>query len=473
MIRVDRARRIGFGGTAAPLWIVSAAVLVVAVAGIGQADEKEFSIVLAGDAIITERLSTRPSSAFLETVEVIREGDVAIANLEMLFHDFEGTPAHEAQGTHMRAAPELAAELVWAGFDMVSRANNHACDYGYDGLRTTTKHLESVGLMHAGVGETLDAARRPSYFESDGRTVALISVASTFPAHMRASNPRDGVQGRPGLNPLRRRESLVVPQSVFDAVAESLRQAGLGRSVSSNELFLSGMRLAPGSAPVLEYELHPIDVRAIERSVRAAKSRAHYVAVALHAHEEGGTRDAPAEFIRRFAHRMIDAGADVIVGHGPHVLRGIEVYRGKPIFFSLGNIISQFDSIDRFPADTYEFLGLSPRAKPSHVMPAYRQVFGGYGKRVERTLVVATNWRGGTLQGIELHPLLIKRGMRGGVNGRPERVRGEAAEEVLRGVQRLSRPYGTEVDIQGDVGLILNSSVNGEPAPNRQRHGRR
>lgn len=127
------------------------------------------TFALTGDAIITRRLSPFGEPEYLRMLEVIRSADLAFTNLEVLFHDFsEGYPATHSGGTWMAAEPYLAGELVWAGFDMVSRANNHTMDYSAGGLRATTRALDAVNLVHAGAGENLSRARAPAYLETGG-----------------------------------------------------------------------------------------------------------------------------------------------------------------------------------------------------------------------------------------------------------------------------------------------------------------
>ena len=102
------------------------------------------TMALTGDSIITRRLSVYQEPAFLEMIELIRGADVAFTNLEMLFHDYEPYPMHQSGGTYMRADPDLVNELVWAGFDMVARANNHTGDYGTLGMELTTKYVREA-----------------------------------------------------------------------------------------------------------------------------------------------------------------------------------------------------------------------------------------------------------------------------------------------------------------------------------------
>ena len=108
-------------------------------------ESSTFTMALAGDSIITRPLSIYHEPEFLELIETIRGADAAFTNLEMLFHDYESYPMHESGGTWMRADPALVKDLVWAGFDLVSRANNHAGDYGVGAMRLTTKYVRDAG----------------------------------------------------------------------------------------------------------------------------------------------------------------------------------------------------------------------------------------------------------------------------------------------------------------------------------------
>ena len=109
------------------------------------------------------------------------------------------------------------------------------------------------------------------------------------------------------------------------------------------------------------------DVAAMVRWVHEARGLADLVLVSLHAHEQLGAKDVPAEFMGAFARAMIDAGADLVVGHGPHLLRGLELYKGKPIFYSLGNFIGQNELVAKIPADGYERFRAEPDLTPGQV----------------------------------------------------------------------------------------------------------
>src|SRR2546422_3165590 len=113
---------------------------------------KPMTMALTGDSLITLKLSVHTDPPFLKMIELIRGADMAFTNFEMLLHDYEPYPSTQSGGTYMRAEPSIAKELVWAGFDMVARANNHTGDYGVEGARLTTKYLAEAGLVQAGGG---------------------------------------------------------------------------------------------------------------------------------------------------------------------------------------------------------------------------------------------------------------------------------------------------------------------------------
>src|SRR5262245_55925639 len=109
----------------------------------------------------------------------------------------------ESGCTLMRADPALIKEITWAGFDLVSRANNHQGDYGVLGMNLTTKYAAAAGLVQAGVGSSLAEAREARFLETPKARVALISAASTFTDHSRAGRTRGDMPARPGLSPIR------------------------------------------------------------------------------------------------------------------------------------------------------------------------------------------------------------------------------------------------------------------------------
>ena len=455
------------------LGILAAAVIGATAAGqSSQPPAPAFTVALTGDSIITRKLSVHGEPAFARLIDLIRGADAAFTNLEVLFHDYEPAPMHESGGTWMRAEPALAKELAWAGFDLVSRANNHAGDYGPEGMRLTSQHVREAGLVEAGVGESLAEAREARFLDTPRGRIALISVASTFPDHSRAAAPRDGVRGRPGLSPLRFTTTYHVTRAQLDslrATARALQQ----RAPDGDRVRLFGQLFVVGDAPAVRTEPLKEDVDQIAAVVRSASRLSDLTIVTIHAHEGvPGDRSAPAQFLPAFAHAMIDAGADLFTGHGPHVVRGVEMYQGKPILYSLGDFIFQNETLLRIPSEAYGQYALGPEAgvadfnarrydNDTRGFPADREIWEG--------LVAIAGWQGRRLVDLRLHPITLGFGQPAARRGRPMLAEGELAHKILKDVTERSKPFGTDIQVSGGVGVVglkvsgTSSSRDGQP----------
>jgi poly-gamma-glutamate synthesis protein (capsule biosynthesis protein) len=416
----------------------------------------EMTLALTGDAIITRRLSVFDEPEFLKLRELIQGADAAFVNLEILFHNFEEEiiPATESGGTYMQADPAIAKELTWMGFDMVSMANNHTGDYGIGGLRSTTKAVEAVGLMHAGTGENLAEARAPGYLETPAGRVALISAASTFPDASRAGHQRKDVRGRPGLSPLRSERVYQITREQMDAL-QAYREATGSRATAGDRLRLFGQTFQVGEEYRTLTTPHEGDLAEIVASVGAAKRQADFVIFSSHSHESGRTNNYPADFIVTVAHAVIDAGADIFLAHGPHVLRGIEIYKGKPIFYSLADFVFQNETVPRQPADNYERYGLSHDAVAPDFFDA-RQRTGGFPSRpqVWESFVAMVRFQDGELSGVELHPITLGHGLDRPQRGRPLLASGDLARKIIDETREYSEPWGTEIAFENGIGVI-------------------
>jgi len=417
-----------------------------------------FTMAITGDSIITQRLSPYKEPEFLSMVELIRNADVGFTNLEMLLHDYEGYPSAQSGGTYMRADPIMAKELVWAGIDMVARANNHVGDYSPESMRTTTKHLDAAGIVHAGVGENLQQAREPRYLESADGRVALISCSSTFPPHSAAGKQRSDVGGRPGLNPLRFQTRYIVDQPTLDSLRKTLTGLGLAPGQNPNQLQFMGNTFVAGPAFAVEQNPNAQDVAEIVESIKDAKALSDYVVVTIHAHEgKPGDRLTPAAFLPKFAHAAIDAGADMFVGHGPHVLRGIEIYKGKPIFYSLGDFIFQNETVLRLPADNYEPLGLNPDDRVSEFNARrYNNDTTGFpvDRMIWESVIAIPTFRDGKLIDLKLHPIGLGFGLPAGRRGRPKLADEALAKKIMDDLIKVSQPFGTTIDYRNRIGTV-------------------
>ncbi|QFG21566.1 CapA family protein [Actinomadura sp. WMMB 499] len=238
-------------------------------------------------------------SLFARAAPEIRAADLAFMQLEMTLTT-RGQRVPQVRHTS-RAHPRAAGAFRRAGFDLVSWAGNHALDWGFEGFRDTIEALDGAGLTTLGAGETLEEARRPRVTEVGGVRVAVLAYCSILPDSYWAT------YNRPGVVPLR----------AF-TVHEPMEPD------------------QPGTPHRMRTFPHPEDLAALLADIAAAREVADVVVVSAHwgihfTHAE------IADYQRTVAHAAIDAGADLILGHHAHILKGIEVYRGKAIFYSIGN----------------------------------------------------------------------------------------------------------------------------------------
>ena len=453
------------------------------------AESGDFRIIVTGDSIITRSMSVFHEPDFLELVEVLRGSDVTVTNAEILFHDYEDAPTTVSGGTYMRAEPRLIEELRFLGVDMVACANNHAYDFGENGVLTNIRNLERHGMPHAGTGRDLSEARSPAYLDTPRGRVALISVTSSGPQGMRAGEQwRDG-RGRPGANLLRYTTAYTVDRPTFDALrrmsealgfearkayrAASPAWAGPVSEDTDTRFFLPNLNdenQCPdpdGNLFMLgdDFRIHHLpdeeDIEGNLERIRDARRQADWVIVSMHTHERGGTDDDPSQMVVDFARACIDAGADVFSGHGPHLDRGIEIYRGKPIFYSLGHLVFENETVSRTQWEGIRKTSLGAESTPADYYDArsgreHLDEWLDYAAAAFRwrNAVAVIDFRAGELAEIRLYPIDLGFKRARSQRGRPLLAHGEVAREVLDLFRRLSRPFGTDVEIEGEVGVI-------------------
>ena len=429
--------------------------------------DESFTMALTGDSIINRSLSVYDEPQYLEMIELLRGADVAVTNLETVLHDFEPYPMAESGGTWMRSDPKVADELAWAGIDMVARANNHTGDYGTLGLELTTKYVEQAGLVDAGVGMSLAEAREAKFLETSKARVALISLSSSFANHMRAGRSRDDIPARPGLNPLRLKTTYVLPEDSYEhirAAADSLGQFtdldGFPRGTDEDkpgQMDVLGRNFAVGDAPRVLREPNEDDVAEIMAVINNASRLADFTIVTIHSHQNGGRRELPDDFLPVFARAAIEAGADVFFGHGPHILQGIEIHQGKPIFYSLGNFIFQNETLLRLPADNYERYDLGELAHVADFNAArYENDSTGFPALQENweAVIAVPTFENGELSELALYPIDLGFGKPSQLRGRPILADDELGQKIMDDLARLSQPYGTEFEFRRGVGYV-------------------
>src|SRR5205814_6644039 len=138
-----------------------------------------FTLATAGDNLAARPVSQTPG--FAPVGKIVRDGDAAFGNFEGTAIDLTRTPAvpqAEFGGVWIIGTPAVASDLKAIGFDVMSRANNHATDWGLEGMRQTSRALDEAGIVHAGVGEHRAGARAARFFDTDKGRVALSSYAA-------------------------------------------------------------------------------------------------------------------------------------------------------------------------------------------------------------------------------------------------------------------------------------------------------
>jgi len=393
--------------------IAALASAIACAAGLAaQARSTAITITLTGQSMIRSDLrATAP-----EEVSVIRgllKGDVAFTN-------FEATVAQTgeavSQGRGFLTPPEALDALKTCGFNLLAMASNHAFDLGATGIQNTIREADRRSIVHAGTGNNAAEAAAPAYLQTPNGTVALVASASGLIA------PGGKAADHPGVNELR-------------------VEAGSRENEATEDL--PG---APANTP------NPEDAGRILASIREARQRADVVVVYEHNHVFGNhsfstifgegmaERLAPNEWLVKWTHAEIDAGADIVVMHGAPLLHGIEIYRGRPIFYDLGNLIYNVP-----PTLTYIDEPMSWESAVAYV-----------------------EFQGKKLQSVSLRPVVLNPIGRGqpdvhnpytnneflDTRGLPAPATGAKAGYILQRIADESKPFGTLIRVTETTGDI-------------------
>ena len=328
------------------------------------------SILGVGDIFVAKRLPEKKYCGFDEIKNLISTHDACFGNLETTVHDNEGYPSAFPGGGYAMANPSVLDDLKGFGFNVLSIANNHALDYCHKGLEATIRNLKEAGITYVGAGRNLVEASIPKYVECREGRVAFIGVTSSY-HDTDAAGPQGGiVSGRPGINPLRRIEYYEVTEENYQALSKVAEETGMndgykwaianGYRQESEELFLREMKFVKGSCNRMVNHPLPADIERVTNAILEARIQSDCVVVSFHSHQMNGSADKPAEFIVEFCHACIDAGANVIFGHGSHELRGLEIYKNAPIFYGLNEFILHNEMQEVLPYEFYERLHQEP-----------------------------------------------------------------------------------------------------------------
>lgn len=385
-------------------------------------------VTLAGQSMMrSDMRATAPAE--VPIIQTLLKGDVIFTNLESAVAE-KGETTHEGRG--FLTPPEALDALKTLGFNLVALSGNHAFDLKTTGIGNTIREADARKLVHAGTGNNIAEAAAPGYLHTAKGTIALVASASGLIAPGGSATA-----DRPGVNELR-------------------VEAGGKENEATADLF-DGRAGAPPNTP------NPEDAQRILESIRDARQHADLVIVYQHNHvfsnhsfstiftEGMAERLAPNEWLQKWTHQEIDAGADIVVMHGAPLLHGVEIYHGRPIFYDLGNLIYNTP-----PTLTYID---EPMAWES--MVAYVEFDGapGSGRR--------------NLKSISLKPIVLNTIGEGQpdvhseytnneflvTRGLPAPATGARAGYILERVAAESKPFGTAVEVKGDTAEIKLKSA--------------
>jgi poly-gamma-glutamate capsule biosynthesis protein CapA/YwtB (metallophosphatase superfamily) len=339
---------------------------------------------------------TSPGSS--EVWDHLRSAELSTANLELVLST-GGSPADKA--ITLRAGLEVAPSLREVGIGLVTVANNHALDYGADGLYDTLSALRDAGVVAVGGARNLEEAMQPALVSVGEKSVAVFGLASTLPPGF-AAGP-----GRPGIAPVRARSRFYVD------------------AVSLDE--------QPGMSPWVETEAVEEDVRRTCERIRSAREETDLVIIHIHWGIPNGWCAAfqgpLADYQRPLGRALIDAGADLVVGHHPHVVHGVERYKGGLIVYSLGHFLFHSMSEDRE-------MELTNSYPPYDVSSLETGV-------ARQTVTLELKMTRERMTSVGFRPVLMN------AWGEPEFARGAEAKAVLDRLAEHSSRLDTKVEVQG------------------------
>ncbi len=427
-------------------------------------------ITATGDVILIQGFPETEYEGFAEIRDFIRRGDARISNLEMPVTDGTTYASAYCGGTWISTRPRVLDQYLRFGVNFFGFANNHTMDVGPDGLLQTLKNVRERDVSIAGAGEDLAKAAAPVYRTFNSGRVAFMSVCATFEDAARAGYASRTTIGRPGLNPLRKTIDLMVNPSHFKAMEEILNATNaMGqRNISIKDGFYPAP--APGTLRLGNYNFcltegkeekktfcNRHDLERVGEALKDASYIADYRVVMLHDHEiKADKMYIPDDAAVEFSHFCIDNGADAVIGTGTHQFKPIEMYKGKPIFYSLGNFCFQsnvvetqpYDMLERFdmPGTLTDVEGLARRNK-DWTIGLHCQYYNF------RTVIPYLEYDGNKLVKAELKPIELGFEKPRTFKGIPYPATPGQSREIYDRLVELSSPYGTKLKFRND-GMI-------------------
>lgn len=436
----------------------------------------EFSIAAVGDVVAIRPTSMLQRPQVQAAYDLLREATLAFGNLEQTVAVPEEVAEHN--DGHMFQAlgrPVIADDLAAVGFDMMNFANNHTTHYGIAGLISTIENMNRVGIVTAGWGRNLNEAKGAKYVDTPNGRVGFLGITTNSFQDARPAG--EDQPGAPGANPLPVSRTIHVTQESWDALRAAhassphmfpgLYPISSERSFSERgeTLSLYQQNYVVGDTPKFSYDIPDAALEDYAREIRNAKFMSDFVVANIHSHmwdvvenpaHAGDESYMPPDFLQELARTAIDNGADAFYSHGEGELRGIEIYKGKPIFYQLGNFTRQpfmqevfnpeyYNSARRFPFDTDNMTHAEVQGL---IYPI------NHDREYFESIIAVSYFDEGELTEVRLYPIDLKFDGPFVDIGTPHLAEGELATKILTHLQEVSEPFGTEIRISGSIGVI-------------------
>lgn len=422
-----------------------------------------YTVASVGDVLWQEPAGKRISP---QIREILRSADTTIGNLEGYLVDRRNWAGPNGYNNNW-APKELAQDLADLGFDILAPGE---ADGGEAAQISTQAYLDEVGIKRPGYGPNLSIARQPVFQELPQGRVAAIAG---FPVGAVASGPiatnKDGnnTGERPGMNPIRLTvwntvtpEQLEQLRAIRDTILARRHEPDVARPTElpndrpGRLSFLGKNYIAAEKPGEFRYEMNPQDRQAQVLAVRNAKEYADFVIYTAHVHENRYAFQAysqdhyPPDYLRELVHELIDNGLDMYVGHGNHTMQGIEIYKGRPIFYNHGNFAVQRFGSDDSPPNPGNLTDI----ESNEIRNAWLQ------QPINMVAYVAqTKYRDGRLTEVRIYPVdlgIDQETTPWSRSSIPQTPSPEVARKILTDLQTYSAPFGTKISIENGVGVI-------------------
>lgn len=427
----------------------------------------KMTFTAVGDYLVQRRLPCK-YDGFNEIEAEICKGEVRFFNLETTIHNYESYGSQYNGGSYLCAPPEVLDDARQFGFNITTVANNHIMDYSYGGLEKTLINVKKAGFPCAGVGMNMAEASAPVYLDCPSGRVALIAAVSSFnPAAMAGEQSRS-MQGRPGVNGLRFKTVYKVTKTQMESLKEIAEataingQQNISRSEGYRPLVPKGkfefgdIMFEVSDTTGKTTSVNEDDMARIEKAIFEAQLQADYIIISIHSHQiRNILKEEPGEFLEQFARRCIDCGAHAVIGHGPHLLRPVEIYKNRPIFYSLGDFVLQNENIPKAPADYFEKYNL-PSDATMHELFKIRDKNFTVGLQTKRemweTVIPYWEMENGELKKLTLFSAELGFGLPRSRSGWPVPAKDSG---ILERLAKISAPYGTKMKISENRAEII------------------